>query len=264
MAVTSPPPLTVLNAPEQVNRRMQSGRISRAAPWLVLPLRTVLFPLIQAALAGIFLLSGRANAWEEASAWWPVYLVLANGITFVILLTLVRREGLSYTDLWKNVGRSLGSRRREILIWTGLILGSVVAGGIGFVGATILFYGGEMPEFVSALPMWAAWLSLLVMPLSIALVELPAYFGYAMPRLEAITGRRWLPLLLAAFFLAIQHSTLPLLFDVRFIVFRFVQMILLALYLGLIYHRTRRLGPLMVLHFLADLQLGVTVFMLSV
>jgi hypothetical protein len=112
MAVTSPPPLTVLNAPEQVNRRMQSGRISRAAPWLVLPLRTVLFPLIQAALAGIFLLSGRANAWEEASAWWPVYLVLANGITFVILLTLVRREGLSYTDLWKNVGRSLGSRSR--------------------------------------------------------------------------------------------------------------------------------------------------------
>jgi hypothetical protein len=263
MAVTTHHPLTTPNAPEQVDRRLQAGKISRIAPWLVLPLRTVLFSLLQAALAAAFLLAGRADAWDAAGSWWPVYLILANGITFVIILAQVRREGLSYRDLWKNAGRSLGSKRRETLIWAGLILGSVVVGGIGFVGATILFYGGVMPEFVGALPMWAAWLSLLVMPLSIALVELPAYFGYAMPRLEAITGRRWLPLLLAAFFLAIQHSTLPLMFDVRFIAFRFVQMILLALYLGFIYHRTRRLAPLMVLHFLADLQLGVTVFMLS-
>jgi membrane protease YdiL (CAAX protease family) len=264
MAVTHTQHGSAPNAPEHVAQRMQAGKISRSAPWLVLPLRTVLFPLIQAALTGAFLLSGRANPWEAASAWWPVYLILANAITFVILLALVRREGLSYADLWRNARRNLGSKRRETLIWVALILGSVVAGGVGFAGAAILLYGGQMPEFVSALPMWAAWLSLLVMPLSIALVELPAYFGYVMPRLEAATGRRWLPLLLAAFFLALQHSTLPLLFDLRFILFRFVQMILLALFLGLIYHRTRRLAPLLVLHFLADLQLGVTVFVLSI
>jgi hypothetical protein len=264
MAVTSPHPLTAPNAPEQVNRRMQAGKISRLAPWLVLPLRTVLFALVQALLTVLFMLAGKTDAWEAAMRWWPVYLILANLITGGILLALVRREGLSYPDLWKNAAISLGSKRREILMWGLIILGSIVMGGLGFAGATLLLYGGQMPEFVGALPMWAAWLSLVVMPLSIALVETPLYFGYAMPRLEAITGRRWLPMLLAAFWLALQHSTLPLMFDMRFIFFRFVQMILLALYLGLVYHRTRRLVPLMVLHFLADLQLGVTVFMLSV
>jgi hypothetical protein len=263
MTVTASYRAAAPNAPEEVNRRLQAGKISRLAPWLVLPLRTVLFALVQALLAVLFLLTGTTNAWEDAMRWWPVYLILANLITGGILLALMRREGLSYSDLWKNAGTSLGTKRREILMWGLIILGSIVMGGLGFVGAALLLYGGEMPEFVGALPMWAAWLSLVVMPLSIALVETPLYFGYAMPRLEAITGRRWMPLLLAAFFLAVQHSTLPLMFDLRFIVFRFVQMILLALYLALAYHRTRRLAPIMVLHFLADMQLGVTVFLLS-
>ena len=48
--------------------------------------------------------------------------------------------------------------------------------------------------------------------------------GYALPRLEALTGRRWLPLLLVAFWLAFQHSTLPLMFDARFILYRFLSM----------------------------------------
>jgi hypothetical protein len=264
MTVTASSRAAAPNAPEEVNRRMLAGKISPFAPWLILPLRTVLFALVQAALALIFVLAGAENAWEAAVPWWPVYLILANGITFLVLRALVRREGLSYSDLWKNAGGSRGWNRRVVLTWVGIFLGSVVAGGLGFVGAALLLYGGQMPEFVSPLPVWAAWLSLLVMPASIALVETPAYFGYAMPRLEAITWQRWTPLLLAAFFLALQHCTLPLMFDLRFIVFRFAQMILLALYLAVVYQRTRRLAPIMVLHFLADLQLGVTVFMLSV
>jgi len=264
MAVTSYQRGTTPNSPKEIARRVQAGKISPTAPWLVLPLRTVLFALIQALLAGFFLLTGDDHSWSASIRWWPVYLILANLITFLVLRGLARREGLSYADLWRNAGASQGWNRRAVLNWLAIFLGSAAAGGLGFIGAALLLYGGQMPEFVSPLPMWAAWLSLLVMPASIALVETPAYFGYAMPRLEALIGRRWAPLLLAAFFLALQHCTLPLIFDLRFIVFRFAQMILLALYLAVIYQRTRRLAPIMALHYLADLQLGITVFMMSV
>jgi hypothetical protein len=153
--------------------------------------------------------------------------------------------------------------RSELLTWAALLLAGVPVGGIGFIGAAALLYGGQTPEFISPLPMWAALLSLVVMPVSIALVELPAYMGYALPRLEALTGRRWIPVLLAVFWLALQHSALPLIFDPRFILYRFISMLPIALYIGLVYRRMRRLGPLMVLHYLSDLQLGITVFLLS-
>lgn len=53
-----------------------------------------------------------------------------------------------------------------------------------------------------ALPLVAAWAILLVFPIVHALTELPTYFGYVMPRLQAMTGRRTLPLLLCAFVLS--------------------------------------------------------------
>ncbi len=101
------------------------------------------------------------------------------------------------------------------------------------------------------------------MPISIALVELPTYMGYSLPRMEAITRKRWLPVFLAAFWLALQHSALPLILDVRFMLYRFLSMLPLALCIGLVYQHYRRLGPLMVIHYLLDLQLGVTVFLMS-
>jgi hypothetical protein len=137
MTVTASYHSAAPNAPEEVNWRLQAGKISRLAPWLVLPLRTVLFALAQALLAALFLLNGTANAWEAAMRWWPVYLILANLITGGILLALMQREGLSYSDLWKNAGITLGTKRREILMWGLIILGSIVMGGLGFVGAAL-------------------------------------------------------------------------------------------------------------------------------
>jgi membrane protease YdiL (CAAX protease family) len=243
-----------------VARRVQAGKVSRRAPWLSLPARALLFIAAQAAFATGFALAGDSHPWLAASFWWPVYIILANLATLAILVALTRREGLALNDLWNFSRKEFG---RDALALLGLILIGTPVGALGFVGAAVLLYGGKTPEFVSALPMWAAWLSLVVTPVSIALVELPLYMGYATPRLEAATKNKALSFMLPVFWLALQHSALPLLFDGRFILFRFIQMLPVALFVGLAYSRTRRLAPLIALHFLLDLMMGLTVFTMS-
>jgi hypothetical protein len=105
-----------------------------------------------------------------------------------------------------------------------------------------------------ALPLVAAWAILLVFPIVHALTELPTYFGYVMPRLQAMTGRRTLPLLLCAFVLSTQHVFLPLLFDWRFLIWRFLMFLPFALWLGWVIDRRPTVLPyLAVAHGLIDL-----------
>jgi len=248
------------NSLAEVNRRTAGGEASRAGAWLILPMRTVLFTLVQALVAGIFWLLGDARPWAASIPWWPVYLILANLITLAVLNALCRRESIRLADLWNLERSKLG---RDLLSFLLLLVIGLPVGAVGFAGAQYLLYGSTMPEFVAALPLWAALLSLLVMPVSIAMVELPTYLGYSMQRLEALTGKRWLALLLPAFWLALQHSALPLMFDWRFILYRFLSMLPVALFVGIAYQRTRRLFPLMIVHFLLDLMLGVSVFAMS-
>jgi hypothetical protein len=254
--------LDLTNSHHEVNARLRTGLIPAWMPWFMLTVRTLLFILTQAGTAALLAFTGSQNPWQEAIAWWPLYLIIPNLINLAVLAALAGREGLRYSDLWK-FRSAPGTQKRQVLLWTGLLLAGLLFGGLGFVGAQLALYGAEMPEFVGALPMWAAWLSLIIMPASIALVELPNYFGYCTPRLQALTGRRWLPVLLAAFWLALQHSALPLIFEPRFMLYRFFSMLPLAVYLAFVYGYTRRLGPLMVLHYLMDLQLGVTVLLIS-
>ena len=165
----------MFNSPAGQLRRVLSGKVWSAAPWLVLPRRTVLFAFLQAILALVFALVGRQDAWGATIFWWPVYLIVANAITFAALVALTRREGLAYRDLWRFV-RGPGSPTgwREYLTWTVLVLLGLPVGGIGFSAASVLLYGGQVPEFVGPLPLWAALLAMAIMPVSIALVELPA------------------------------------------------------------------------------------------
>jgi membrane protease YdiL (CAAX protease family) len=249
------------NSFDQITRRAASGQVSRTAPWWILPLRSVLFLLTQSLVALILSLTGQTHPWQASIPWWPVYLILANLVTLTILNTLCCREGgIRLVDLWNFSRRDL---KRDVVFFLLLGVISIPVGAVGFIGAQYLLYGSKMPEYVGALPMWAAWLSLLVMPVSIAVVELPTYLGYSMQRLEVLTGRRWLAMLLPVFWLALQHSALPLMFDLRFIIYRFLSMAPVALFVGIAFLHTRRLFPLMIVHFLLDLMLGLSVFSMS-
>jgi hypothetical protein len=113
------------------------------------------------------------------------------------------------------------------------------------------------------LPAWAVLLNL-PFPLTIALAELPIYYGYVMPRLEALSGRTWLAVGLAFLWHAEQHVALPLVFDWRFILWRFGMFLPFALLVALALRWRPRLMPyMMVGHCLIDMTVAVMVLSAS-
>jgi hypothetical protein len=102
------------------------------------------------------------------------------------------------------------------------------------------------------LPMWAFVVSFLF-PLTIAFAELPTYFGYAMPRLEAQLKNGWIAWLIASFFLAAQHMFLPLILDGGYLLWRFGMFLPFALLTGLVIKLRPALLPYFVIvHALLD------------
>jgi hypothetical protein len=111
------------------------------------------------------------------------------------------------------------------------------------------------------LPAWALAVGILF-PLTIALAELPTYFGYSMPRLAAQLKSGWLAWLLASFFLAAQHMFLPFVPDGRFIVWRLGMFLPFALFTGLVLKFRPTLLPyFVILHALMDLSTWAVYFM---
>ncbi len=232
----------------------------RVAPYLMLIARTAFFALVQALIAGMMFAQGNPYPWQASVAWWPISAIVTNFICLALLVWLMRREGKGLAELYNYQRDRLG---RDLLMGIAFIFVAFPFAYLGLTGSTLLLYGGTMPDFFFPLPMWAAILTLLLFAPTVALAELPTYLGYSLPRIEARTGRTWLALLLAVFWLAAQHAALPLIFDWRFALWRFSAFVPLAFVVGLIYLRTRRLIPLMVAHGLIDASLGWTVFSLS-
>jgi hypothetical protein len=78
-----------------------------------------------------------------------------------------------------------------------------------------------------------AYFLLLSFPVSIAFAELATYFGYIMPRLETKLKSKILTVLIPAFFLSIQHCTLPLVFEIKFILYRGLVFLPFAFIIGI-------------------------------
>lgn len=230
------------------------------APYGMLAARTLLFALVQALIAGIFFLQGAPGAWQASIMWWPVSAIATNLITFGLLVGLARQEGKTLRDLYTYERSRL---KRDLLMSLVFVLVALPVGYVGLMGSTWLVFDGTLPDFFYPLPMWAAWLVVLLFAPTVALVELPTYFGYSMPRIEALTGRTWLAVLLPVFWLAAQHITLPLVFDGQYMLWRFLAFLPLAIVVGALHLRTRRMIPLMVTHLLIDLSIAWEVFRLS-
>ena len=95
---------------------------------------------------------------------------------------------------------------------------------------------------------------ILIFPITQGLAELPTYFGYVMPRFESNGMRPWLAVMLPSLKLGFQHIAVPLLFDMRYILWRGLMYIPFAFFAGIVLHWRPRLLPYMVIvHVLMDM-----------
>ncbi len=236
-----------------LRQRIDAGRIGWAAPLGMVAIRTLLFLAWQGVAAAILAMTGTVDTPDDAVAWWPVSIVGANLTTLAVLLWLLRREGGSYREMVRIDRHTIG---RDMLALLGVTLLAGVLASIPSALISMALWGdpaaGSNMVF-RAVPVWAAAFALVAFPVTIALSELPTYFGYAMPRLALLSRRWWLAILVSAGGLAVQHCALPFLPDWRFLVWRGLMYLPFALLLAIVLAWRPRLLPyLMVVHGLLD------------
>jgi len=226
----------------------------------LLLLRIGLFAAFQAAIAAALALAGTPDAWAASAAWWPLTASAANLVNIGMLAFYLRLDGSSLRSLYMPRRATLGRDLLVTLLTVVLAVPLSVAPNIGL--AMLLFGDAEIAlnMLVQPLPTWAAILSVILFPLTTALAELPTYYGYVQPRLAALTSSKWVIIGVPALFHAIQHATLPLLFDPAFMLWRGLMFLPFALLLSIMLRwRPTILPYLLIVHFALDMQMALLV-----
>lgn len=227
--------------------------------------RIILFLVFQCLFFIVFLILKVPSPWEQSANWWPFSVTFANIVCVIIMDRLLKREQKRFTDFFVfEKGTILKSfiLMSAVLIvsmpfafFPNILLGNALFG--NYLDAVNLFY--------RPMPVIAAWIALFSFPLTMPFGELTVYFGYVMPRLEVITKKKWLAVLLPVLMLSFQHVALPLLFDVNFIIWRLLMFLPFALIIALIIRWKPKLFPYILIgHFLIDIMNAVSVLMASI
>jgi hypothetical protein len=221
-------------------------------PWLMLISRSVLFMFFQALIALTLAATGRTSAWAESTRWWTFMVFLANFVSLYLLVRVFNAEGKRYWDILRF---SRETWKTDLLWLLGFsIVGIPIAAAVKDPLAMAIFGDAMTPTTMlfRPLPTWAFVLSFLF-PLTIWFAELPTYFGYVMPRLEAQLKNGWIAWLIASFFLAAQHMFLPLILDGGYMLWRTGMFLPFALFTGLVLkHRPSLLPYFVIVHALMD------------
>ncbi len=123
--------------------------------------------------------------------------LISGGLTGLAQGLVLSRHG--FNGLCWTVATSLG--------WA---VGIFIAGYFNMSDAVSPLMFGSMPPII-------AYLTVLL-PLTIAFAEMPLYMGYILSRLGMRLRSRAAALLIAGFCLALQYCALPLIIDLRFII----------------------------------------------
>ena len=244
--------ITTKNLPSTIDARYAASGLSWWPVLLFLPARLVFAFLAQALVAGLFALRGSADAWTAAAAWWPVYSTLADVLCLISLTWLARREGITLFDLFGARGRAALRQ----LAWTPAYLLAVAPGAILASVATRMFYGSALPPMIAVvdLPPAGVAYSLVIWPFVWAITEELVYLGYLLPRLEAMSGKTWLAILMVIFFWGLQHLAIPWIADPTYLVSRVLaSWFAISLFPVVFAFWGRRLVPLIAIHYVLDL-----------
>ena len=246
------------NSTTEIQQRVAAGKITWMGPLTMLVARSILALVCQALVAAVFFY-GSADAWNQAGEWWRVYGTAIDAVCLILLVWLTRREGIRLFDLG-NYDRQRWLR--DVLIGLGLFVPLLLAFAVPTVVLETVLYGGPAPVPGAGLPVGGSLYALLIWPIIWALAEDNTYFGYSLPRLEALTGRKWLAVVVVGLFAALQHIFLPLRLEWQWIVSHFVGYVLGAIAYCLLTLRWRRLLPVHVSHWAINL-VGVIMVMVS-
>lgn len=244
-----------MNSQAELEGRVASGQITWAGPAIVMVGRSFFMIAAQALVATVYALRGHPSAWNAAAPWWSVWGTLVDIGCLTLMAKFTRAEGIGLRDL---IGEIRLRRGRDFFLGIGcFLLMMVVFTASGLLAGKVVFGTLQMipyPGLLSArrLPVWAVIYSFSIWWLIWSPTEEMTYNGYVLPRIQALTGSKWIAVLMVGFWWALQHSFLPLIWDWKYVLWRFLWFLPGVLVMTLVYLWMRRLFPLILAHWPMD------------
>ncbi len=203
----------------------------------VLSSRLILFLLFQLIIAVVI------SSMADSVKYWTLTATLTNITSIVILIVLMKEEKTSFLSLFRFQKEKI---KADLLWFILLIIISVpLAIGPSLALSNLLWGNTEYYHQVLFQPINKTLLYFLLFayPVSTGLAELATYFGYVMPRLKGRMRSPWIIVALPVIAFSVQHCTLPLVLEGKFILFRGLMYLLFCLVYGIAIYKRPSLLP---------------------
>lgn len=207
----------------------------------LLPIRCVIFAFTF--VAGAIITKQKI---DDISNWWSIVASIVNIITIVMLFFIAKKNRSSY---WELINYQKGKTKAKQIVGVSVLI--LVIGMAGMYAAGFICYGiipYAAPMMIAPIPVWLAIINVAILPITTAFAEDGLYLGCGVNQIQ----NKLLAITVPAFFFALQHSFIPTLFDVKYIIYRFISFLPLTLILCWYYYKGRNPLPIMVGHAIID------------
>lgn len=213
--------------------------------------RSLFFFLTQIVFFGFYLIILKNNEWLLTAKYWPIFALSGGIISIIITGMIMKRDNEQIMDFYKfekkHIFKDIITITVILLLLSPLVLISNI------LSTKLLFEDPTMIEKImfQKLPLWALITSFLF-PVVTALTEIPVYYGFVLPKLSKQMSV-FIAMPAVIFFHLFQHCFLPFMFDIKFIIWRFIMFTPLAVILAITIYARRRLMPyLIIIHMILD------------
>ena len=219
----------------------------------LLPIRSIMFILIF--VVGSYITKKSLN---DITNWWSIVATVVNIITILILLFVAKKIGSSYKEL---INYEKGKTKvKEVIIITLMVL---VLASIGMNVSGLICYGVipyMAPMMAAPIPVIFAIINFILLPLTVSFAEDGLYLGCGVNSFK----NKYLAILVPAFFYALQHSFIPVLYDFKFIIYRFLCFLPLTIIFCIYYYKKKNPVPIMIGHVIVEIASVVLILVTSI
>lgn len=208
----------------------------------LLPIRCVIFVLIF--VIGAIVTKQKV---EDISNWWSIVASIVNIVVILVIYFFTKKNKSSF---WELINYQKGKTKAKQIIGISVLV--LVIGMTGMYLAGYFCYGiipYAAPMMIAPIPVWLAVMNVAILPITTAFAEDGLYLGCGVNQIQ----NKILAITIPAFFFALQHSFIPTLFDLKYIIYRFISFLPLTLILCWHYYKKRNPLPIMVGHTIIDI-----------
>ncbi|MDE7339590.1 MAG: CPBP family intramembrane metalloprotease [Lachnospiraceae bacterium] len=220
--------------------------------WFILPMRCFLF-----IAAFSFCSMITRQDLTELTHWWTMLASIINIITISVLWFLCRRGNTTYLEMIHYEKRPKSIFKGFLFIVIMLLIGM---GGMYFAGG--LCYGEFpylAPMMIAPISPYLALFNIVMLPLTTTIAEDGVYLGYGV---NGFTSK-WAAVFIPAFFYALQHSFIPMIFDLRFMTYRFLSFFPLTIWICFQYRKKGTVAYIMAGHWVLNLATTIQIAIMS-